>query len=294
MITVTSLTKVYQHGAGISDVSLVVRSGEAFGLLGPLGAGKSVVIRHILGLESPTRGSCTVGGLDCRAEGELVRQNVGYVPTRAMPLHGMTGEEFLRFCENMHGKTASPQKYDLIERFEIDINAKIRRDQPEFRQKLAIVAAFMHDPSILVLDDPVASMPPIMQHRFYDLLIAEKNRGKTLLLASRAFEACERICDRAGLLRAGRLAVVEDMPMLKKNARKVYTVTLGRVEDIVRLRACGLQLENERGDTVDIVVRNDYRALLTALSSCYVKGLTDVQQSLQQLMPAVYGREASV
>ncbi len=223
---IENLVRDYGGGKGVFDVSFHVDQGEAFGFLGPNGAGKTTTIRHLMGFLKPKSGSCTINGLDCWRERDKVQARLGYIPGEISFFEDISGAEFLKFIAQYRGISSQTRKEDLLERFELDPKSKIKKMSKGMKQKLGIVAAFMHDPDILILDEPTSGLDPLMQNRFIDLVEEEKKQGKTILMSSHMFEEVERTCDRIGIIRTGRMVAVDVAAALRERHTRSYTVTL--------------------------------------------------------------------
>lgn len=228
---IENLVRDYGGGKGVFDVSFHVDQGEAFGFLGPNGAGKTTTIRHLMGFLKPKSGSCTINGLDCWRERDKVQARLGYIPGEISFFEDISGAEFLKFIAQYRGIGSQTRKEDLLERFELDPKSKIKKMSKGMKQKLGIVAAFMHDPDILILDEPTSGLDPLMQSRFIDLIADEKKHGKTILMSSHMFEEVERTCDRVGIIRQGRMVAVDDAAALRERHTRNYTVTLANESD---------------------------------------------------------------
>lgn len=226
VICVDKLTRDYGGGKGVFDLSFRIEEGEVFGFLGPNGAGKTTTIRHLMGFIRPKSGSCTIGGVDCFAGRSEIQRNLGYIPGEISFFDDMTGTEFLAFLAGYRKLGKDHRAGEMLERFELDPKGKIRKMSKGMKQKLGIVAAFMHDPQILILDEPTSGLDPLMQSRFVELVEQEKRRGKTLLLSSHMFEEVERTCDRVGIIRQGKLVDVDSVEALRARHVRTYRVTL--------------------------------------------------------------------
>lgn len=225
-ICVENLTRDYGGRKGVFHVSFSIGEGEAFGFLGANGAGKTTVIRHLMGFLRPQSGRCTIGGQDCWSRCDQVQKEIGYVPGEISFFDDMTGTDFLRFLEQYRGIGTGNRQQELLERLELDPKIKIRKMSKGTKQKLAITAAFMHDPQVLVLDEPTSGLDPLMQNRFVELVREEKRRGKTIFLSSHMFEEVERTCDRIAMIRQGELVTVDTVEALRKRHLRSYTVRL--------------------------------------------------------------------
>ncbi len=226
VIKIESLVRDYGDGKGVFHVSFHVNQGEAFGFLGPNGAGKTTTIRHLMGFLKPKSGRCIIDGLDCWSERERVQARLGYIPGEISFFEDMTGAEFLKFIAEYRKIGIQNRREELLERFELEPKSKIKKMSKGMKQKLGIVAAFMHDPDILILDEPTSGLDPLMQSRFIDLIAEEKKHGKTILMSSHMFEEVERTCDRIGIIRKGRMVAVDSADTLRERHTCKYTVTL--------------------------------------------------------------------
>lgn len=230
MIQIEKLTRDYGGGKGVFDITFQVNEGEAFGFLGPNGAGKTTTIRHLMGFLKPQSGKCMIDGLDCWNDSDQIQAKLGYIPGEISFFDDMTGVEFLQFVEAYRQIGENNRGKELMDRFELNPKGKIKKMSKGMKQKIGIVAAFMHDPDVLILDEPTSGLDPLMQSRFIDLIGEEKERGKTILLSSHMFEEVERTCDRVGIIRDGKLAAVDSVEALRERHVRPYTVTLESAE----------------------------------------------------------------
>ncbi len=229
-ISVANLTRDYGKKRGVFGISFSIEQGEVFGFLGPNGAGKTTVIRHIMGFLKPQSGTCMVNQLDCWGNREQVQKHVGYVPGEISFFEDMSGTEFLAFIKKYREIGTQNRQKELLERFELDPKTKIKKMSKGTKQKLAITAAFIHDPQVLILDEPTSGLDPLMQNRFVELIKEEKQRGKTIFLSSHMFEEVERTCDRIGMIRSGELVAVDTVDKLRNQHLRSYTVNLDTEE----------------------------------------------------------------
>ena len=292
MIELNKLSKVYPNGKGIFDVSFNVSAGEVFGFLGPNGAGKTTAIRALLGFTNPTGGSCSINGLDCRAHSAKIQKKLGYVPGEIAFFDNMTGTQFMNFMGDMRGINDIKRRNSLIERFELESDRKIRKMSKGMKQKVGLIAAFMHDPEVLILDEPTSGLDPLMQKRFIELVMEEKGRGKTVLMSSHMFDEVDRTCERAAIIREGRIVAVEDIANLKSSLRKSYLVSVADSSDLERIKASGLEYRMADDNRVEIFIGSDYKMMMTTLASCNVTSLDTAVQTLEQIFIRYYGKEA--
>lgn len=226
IIEVEHLTRDYGGGRGVFDVSFQVAAGEVFGFLGPNGAGKTTTIRHLMGFLKAKKGGCRINGLDCFRDREKVQQMLGYLPGEISFFDDMTGVEFLDFVSGYRKDKGESRRKELMDMFDLNPHGKIKKMSKGMKQKVGIVAAFMHDPQILILDEPTSGLDPLMQNRFIELVEAEREKGKTILMSSHMFEEVERTCHRIGIIRAGKLVAMDQVEALREQYMTPYTVTL--------------------------------------------------------------------
>lgn len=290
MLNVSHLTRDYGQGRGIFDVDFTVQSGEVFGFLGPNGAGKTTTIRHLMGFLRPRQGSCTVGGKSCWKDRTDIQRDVGYIPGEMAFPEDMTGEEYLRFYAGYRGMADTGRTRELLLRFELEPKGKLKKMSKGMKQKIGIVAAFMHDPGVLVLDEPTSGLDPLMQNRFIELILEEKERGKTILMSSHMFEEVERTCHRIAIIREGRIAAVDAVDTIKAKQHRRYVVTLSTEEAARRFAETGLTVERMEGTRVTVRIKSSPRELIAQMNRFDVVNLSAPTQSLEEIFLQYYGR----
>ena len=226
MISTAGLTKVYgkegkDSKRALDKLVLNVRPGELYGFLGPNGAGKTTTIRILTGLLRPTEGSATVAGIDVLADPLSVKRVIGYVPDEPLLYDNMTGLRFLSFVADVFGVGGDRSRIlELAEEFELRdaLGDRISSYSHGMRQKVAIIAALLHDPEVFILDEPIVGLDP--QSSF---ILKEKMRkhcaaGKTVFFSTHVMEVAERLCDRVGIISHGRLVAEGPLEELREHA----------------------------------------------------------------------------
>src|SRR5690554_6405613 len=214
MIEVKQMTTVYSSGKGVFDVNFKVNKGEVIGFLGPNGAGKTTTIRSLLGFLKPKLGSALINDQNAWDNPTITNKQIGYIPGEITFIDGMTGFEHLQLMLDLHKNNNKERMNELLEKFELNPQGKIRRYSKGMKQKLALVSAFMHDPDILILDEPTSGLDPLMQKRFIDLIKEEKAKGKTILISSHQFEEVEKTCDEVIIIKEGKIIEILDKKRL--------------------------------------------------------------------------------
>ena len=207
MIRIDRLTKTYGKARGVTELSLHVPEGSCFGFIGPNGAGKSTTIRTLLGLLSPTAGSARVLGLDCVRERQAILAQVGYMPSEAMFYPDMRVSEVIRLSAGLRKMDCRIEAADLCEALELDTQKRIRELSLGNRKKVSIVCAMQHRPRLYVLDEPTSGLDPLVQRAFWAELERRRKEGATVFLSSHVLYEVQRYCDRAAIIREGRLVV---------------------------------------------------------------------------------------
>ena len=228
VIDTAKLTKYYGKQLGIEDVDLEVKRGEVFGYLGPNGAGKTTTIRTLLDFIRPTSGSATVFGLDIRQSSVDIHRRVGYLNGELALYNNMTGEDLLKYLGNLRGGLDWKYVRELAARFQCDLSRRIQGLSMGNKQKLGLLQAFMHKPELLILDEPTNGLDPLMQHEFYDLLTETKKEGRTIFLSSHILPEVEKVCDRVGIIRQGKLVTVETIETLKSHSVRQLEIHFAR------------------------------------------------------------------
>lgn len=227
VIEVNNLTKDYGSGRGVFDVSINVKQGEVFGFLGPNGAGKSTTIRHLMGFSKPNSGSCKIFGQETFDKYNKILNKVGYIPGEIALPQGLTGWQFLKMMQDMqkiHNIENLNRLLNLFELKDSELSMETKRMSLGVKRKLAIVSAFMSDPSVLILDEPTSGLDPLMQERFVKFIHEEKARGKTILLSSHIFEEIDSTCDRIAIIKDGVIVSEFNANDLKHSKLKFYTI----------------------------------------------------------------------
>ena len=207
MIYMKNLTKTYGRARGVTDLTLHVPAGSCFGFIGPNGAGKSTTIRTLLGLIAPTSGSAEVMGLDCVRDRTAILALVGYMPSEAAFYPEMRVSQVIRLSADLRKKDCRAEAAELCRDLELDTRKKIRELSLGNRKKVSIVCAMQHRPRLYVLDEPTSGLDPLVQRAFWSQVERRRQEGAAVFLSSHVLYEVQRYCDRAAIIREGRLVV---------------------------------------------------------------------------------------
>jgi ABC-2 type transport system ATP-binding protein len=290
-IRTEGLTKYYGKTSGILDLDLEVRTGEVFGFLGPNGAGKSTTIRTLLGLLRPTSGRAELFGLDHRRESLTILRRIGYMPADLALYPEMSGRQLLRFLGSLRGFTDAKRVDGLAERLGLDLDRRVGSYSTGNRRKVGIVQAFMHDPELLILDEPTTGLDPLMQQEFFAMIDEARAAGRTVFLSSHVLPEVERLADRVGIVRESRLVVVEGIESLKSRAlRRIDILFDGPIDAAEFEPLPGVRsVERSRnGHGLELQVEGSLDAVFRAAARHPVKDFVSREADLEEVFLAYY------
>ena len=289
-IQTTGLTKDYGEGRGLFDLDLDVRPGEILGFLGPNGAGKSTTMRLLLDLIKPTSGSATLLGLDSRADSLEVRRRVGFLPGDLVLYPTLTGSAMLDYLGELRGGVDRRVRDDLAERFDAGLDRPLRELSTGNRQKLGLIQAFMHEPELLILDEPIAGLDPLVQQSFHALLEEVAAQGRTVFLSSHTLSEVERVADRVAILRRGRLVVVDSLERLRGIAVQRLEIEFGGDAPTVdELRAVpGVHEAAFEGRHLVVAFEGSADALVKVIATHEVRSIRSRDDDLEEIFLHYY------
>ncbi|HET7416782.1 MAG TPA: ABC transporter ATP-binding protein [Solirubrobacterales bacterium] len=288
-IETEALTKRYGAHRGIEDVSFAVRPGEVFGFLGPNGAGKTTTIRTLLDLIHPSSGSARIFGLDSRRDSVAIRARLGNLPGDFGFGREATGREALRLLSRLRGIDGSARAGELAERFRADLDRPLGQLSRGNRQKVGLILATFHRPELLILDEPTSGLDPLMQEEFLALVTEERERGCAVFLSSHELDEVQRVCDRVGIVRDGRLIAVERIADLLGKARRRFNVELRDPAGLDRLRELPGVAELEvAGSRATFTAAGDLDPVVRELAGHHVVDLEATHPSLEDVFLGFY------
>ena len=293
VIRTEKLTKTYGNDRGILELDLEVRPGEVFGFLGPNGAGKTTTIRTLLDFLHPTSGTATVFGLDSRAHSVEIRAATGNLPGEFTLEPRLTGEELLRYFGRMRGVRDLGYGHELARRLDADLTRPIGRLSRGNKQKIGLVQAMFHRPPLLVLDEPTGGLDPLVQESFLDIMRETAQEGRTVFFSSHVLSEVERVCDRVGIIKEGRLIALETTDtLLNKRLRRMVLrfsepVDPGGYEAIE-----GVEEARADGDAVILMLRSGLDAVVKLTARHPLVDMELEHPSLEEVFLTYYGGES--
>ena len=288
-IRIENLSKRFGATLALSDLNLEVAPGEVVGYLGPNGAGKTTTIRLLLGLVRPTAGRAEIFGLDSQRQTVEAHRRLAYVPGEANLWPSLTGIETLHLLGRIQGRVDSAYRDELIERFAFDPSKKARAYSKGNRQKLILIAALQTRPDLLVLDEPSSGLDPIMEQAFRLCVQEARLAGQSVFLSSHILSEVEALCDRVGILRAGRLVEMGSLSEMRHlSSLSLEAVFDSTPPDLTKIPGVsGVEVDGVR---VRCQVRGSVEPLLRVLAAAGVHELLSREPSLEELFLAHYGK----
>jgi len=291
-ISARGLSKEYGTERGLFELDLEVQRGEVFGFLGPNGAGKSTTMRLLLDLIKPTAGSARVLGLDTMADSVEIRRRVGFLPGDLAMYPKLTGRAVLDYLADLRGGVEARVRDSLAERFDADLDRPIRELSTGNRQKLGLIQAFMHEPELLILDEPIAGLDPLVQRSFHALLGEVSAQGRTVFLSSHTLSEVERVTHRVAILRRGRLVVVDSLENLRRVAIQRMEIEFAGPVGVEEFRALpGVTAASAHGTTLAIAFAGSADAVVKTAAAHEVLAIHPREDDLEEIFLRYYASE---
>jgi ABC-type multidrug transport system ATPase subunit len=281
-IRAEGLSKRYGATLALDALDLHVERGEVYGYLGPNGAGKTTTIRLLLGLHRPTAGGASLFGIDAWRDPVTAHRKVAYVAGEPFLWPSLTSAETFAFLARVRGSVDTAYQEELVDRFRVDTDKKVRALSKGNRQKVQLVAAFASRAELLILDEPTAGLDPLMEVAFRETVREAKERGQTVFLSSHILSEVEAVCDRVGILRGGRLVDQGTLEQLRHLS--AHTVEVTFAEPVPQLPELpGVVVAAAGENALRLEVSGGLRPLLAALAELPVVALTSREPSLEEI-----------
>tara|TARA_B110000008_G_C16936964_1_gene550971 strand:+ start:97 stop:972 length:876 start_codon:yes stop_codon:yes gene_type:complete len=286
-IELSSLSKFYGNQCGIDSVSFTVKKGEIFGFIGPNGAGKSTTIRTLLGLLKATSGKAEIMGIDIGNEGAMIREKIGYLPSEVDYYSEMSSKELLLYHAAMYKVVDVENKIqELATYFQLELDRPIDDLSYGNKKKCAIIQSVLHDPEVLILDEPTGGLDPLMQNRFFELLERQNKKGVTIFFSSHVLSEIQRMCDRAAIIRDGKIMAVEDISTLLSKQMKMVRLVTTSVNNIIL--PVGALNHHQSGQKLTFDYVGPTQDLVTWLSSQSIIDVTLSEPDLERIFMNYY------
>ena len=288
-IQTAGLSKTYGTTHAVVDLDLRVESGEVLAFLGPNGAGKSTTIRMLLGLQTPTKGSARVFGLDSHRDRVEIHRRTGYLPGDLELFPRLTGQRHIDWFAGAHGGVDDSIVKQLVERFDVTLDRPVKELSKGNRQKIGLVLAFMTRPDLLILDEPTSGLDPLMQNEFEALVRETVAESRTVFLSSHELDEVQRLADRVAIIKEGRLVVTDTVDGLRRSLPQKMEVRFGRpVQHSLFDALAGVRVAAGDGTRVTLELTGEIGPLLKVIADHDPIDLVSRHAGLDELFLDLY------
>lgn len=293
-VEIKDLCKQFGDLTALEDINLTVKQGEIFGFLGPNGAGKTTTIRAMLNLIHPTSGSISILGYDSVKDYKELHQHIGYLAGDMSMYDNLRAEQYIGYMANLHGNVESGQIAILTSKLQADLKPKIRHLSRGNKQKIGLIAAMMHKPQLLIMDEPTTGLDPLMQEAFYELLAEHQANGGTTFMSSHNLSEVQKVCDRVGFIRGAELVEVSTVKKLRTSAMQEFEVHFVQAPtaDVFKSYKSIKDIHIE-DDTMTCTVAGDINEFIKALAKCKVASIANRELELEEVFMKLYGEISS-
>jgi len=290
-----NLTKHYSGGViGVEELSLSIQEGEIYGFLGSNGAGKTTTIRMLVNLLFPTGGRAEIFGLDSVHRHLDICKIIGYLPSSIRPPRHMTGRDFLEYMGRLSGDGDKEYRRHLLNRFEFsqkDLGRKVKEYSSGMARKISLVQTFQSRPRLMIMDEPTEGLDPVMQHTFYQLLKEYRDTGGTVFISSHHLLEVEQVCDRAGIIRHGKLAAVENVRDLMTHMARKINITFKEPIEAAALENHNWEIIQHNSNTVSAKISGQLDPIIKMISKHPIQDISLPTPSLQDVFLDYYKNE---
>lgn len=286
-IEINKLTKYYGKARGIIDVSLEVEEGEIFGFIGPNGAGKTTTIRLLCSLIYPSGGSATIFGKDVIKHGPEIRRDIGYLPGEVFYYDKMKVVDLLEYSASFYKRDCTKRLHELAEIMELDLTRRIEDLSYGNKKKVGIVQGLLHQPKLLLLDEPTSGLDPLMQQKFFDLIVEENKRGVTVFFSSHILAEVQKMCGRVAIIREGEIVEVQDIKTLQKDNYKKIRIVADDIDE-KRFDVDGMTNLIKDDGVVSFFYNGDINVITKIISASAISDLTIEEPTLEEIFMHYY------
>ncbi|WP_179394866.1 ABC transporter ATP-binding protein [Lacticaseibacillus absianus] len=292
VVVIDQLQKNFGSFKALKDITLTVNPGEVFGFIGPNGAGKSTTIRTLLGILQKSGGRATIFGQDVWTDAVAIHKRLAYVPGDVYLWPNLSGGEVIDLFLRLNDQAHTARTDALIQKFDLDPRKKARTYSKGNRQKVALIAAFSTDAELYIFDEPTSGLDPLMEEVFQQEVLALKAAGKSVLLSSHILSEVERMCDRIGIIRDGRIIETGTLDDMRQLSRTQVTVTT--TLPLASIQSLPAVHHFDAPDAHKATFAVDSEALGSVMSALAPLGITALQSTpptLEDLFLRYYNQE---
>lgn len=286
-IEVHNLKKYYGKIKAVNNISFDINKGEIFGFLGPNGAGKTTTIRCMMDFIRPSSGSITILDKDAQKDSVEIKNNIGYLSDTPHLNERWTGKTHIQFLQKFSNRKDISR--DLIERLTFDPYIKVKKLSSGNKKKLSLILALMSQPDIIILDEPTSALDPLLQNVVYELLEEARERGATVFMSSHNLNEVERVCDRVGIIKKGKLVEINSITYLKE--KRIYSVRINFDRGMInkdKLIFDNVTVIKELRNGLMLRVKGDISPLLNQLCQIKLEDIEITRASLEDIFMEYY------
>jgi len=288
VIEVSNLRKFFRKTKAVDGASFSVREGEVFGFLGPNGAGKTTTIRCMMGFIKPNEGSIKIFNKEVSEFSTEIKKDVGYLSGNVELYKNWTGIEHIKYIESIRGKSEIAN--ELISRLDFDPKKKFGNLSSGNKQKLGLIIALMHSPRLLIMDEPTVGLDPLLQNEIYEIIDELKEKGTTVFISSHNLFEVERICDRVGIIKEGKIVELSDINKLSGKKINIIKVSFSD-KDKKEFSFKGVESVEKSAEGFVITTSGDVSPILKELSGYKIKDIEITKASLEDIFLKFYEKE---
>ena len=289
MIRFKNLTKQFENGKGIFDFSFEVEEGEVFGLVGGKRSGKTTALRMLMGFEVPTKGKCTINGKSCVGNDKALHRIIGYLPDQFALPSVMTGRQFLYSNAQMRGVKNLEYLFEMVRRLELDVDQKIGNMASADVQKTGIICALLHNPQIVLMDNPFRNLDMRGRSALLELILEQKEKGEMIILGLDTADTADLACDRVGLLDNGNMVYLGDIENMRDNMYRRFIIQFADARSVIQFSKEEFEVISIKDRSLTVSIRGELLPLIRTLYKYPVTNLEAVPLSLEETFVHLLG-----
>ena len=289
MLKINNLTKYYNNAKAIENINIELTKGEIFGLIGPNGSGKNTIIKCILNLVKKSQGTIYLDDNLIDSKNYLYKEHIGYLPCRINLYGDLTVEQMLKYSASFYKKDLSNRINELISLFELDVNKKIDELSYGNLKKVGIVISLMHEPKLLILEEPTNGLDPLMCDKLLNLLLKEKKKGTTILYSTHNLKEIKKLCDRVGIVKNGNLIETINTNEIIEN---LNTITIkSKCVKQMNLPLKEMHIKSMKDDEVTFIYKGNINKILIIINKYKIDKLLIEEPTVEEILINYYKRK---
>ncbi|MFR0822079.1 MAG: ABC transporter ATP-binding protein [Clostridia bacterium] len=285
-IQIENLSKSYGKNTAIQDIHLNIEEGTIFGFIGPNGAGKSTTIKCMMNLIRSNTGEVCIQGKPLSKNREAIREIMGYLPSEIHLYEDLTVKKMLDYAASFYKKDCSKRRKQLVDKLEVEEDKKIDELSLGNLKKVGIVIAFMHEPKIVIMDEATSGLDPLMQEKFYEILLEEKKKKTTIFFSSHILSEVKRICDNIAIIKDGKIVKVERIQDLQETNMVKVKIVAQHIEELEK--ALAVPVLEKKDNQIQFIYTGDIDQLLKIVSQYTVSKFLVEELDIEEIFMHYY------